>query len=237
MRQIIAMGGGGFSMEPENPALDEYVIRQCGKTTPKVCFLAQASGESLEYTLNFYRAFSQLGCRPTHLSLFAAPPADARGILLSQDVIYVGGGNTKSMLALWEAWGVPAILREAYDRGIVLAGISAGAICWFEQGVTDSIAPQPDALTCLGFLSGSFCPHYDGEAMRRPAFHRLLAEGRIQPGYAADDGAAFHFIDGALHQVVASRPAARGWRLWKDERGDVHEEEMQTALLTQVTTA
>lgn len=235
MRQIIAMGGGGFSMEPENLALDEYVIRQCGKTMPKICFLAQASGESLEYTLNFYRAFSRLGCRPTHLSLFASPPEDARGILLAQDVIYVGGGNTKSMLALWEAWGVSAILREAYDRGIVLAGISAGANCWFEQCITDSIAPQPDVLTCLGFLPGSFCPHYDGEAMRRPAFRRLLAEGRVRPGYAADDGAAFHFIDGVLHQVVASRSAARGWRLWKDEHEEVHEEELETTLLAQTT--
>ncbi|MFO7631953.1 MAG: peptidase E [Caldilinea sp.] len=224
MRQIIALGGGGFSMEPENLALDEYVIRHSGKPTPRVCFLAQASGESLDYTVRFYHAFGKLGCQPTHLSLFATPPVDARAVLLAQDVIYVGGGNTKSMLALWEAWNLPAILRAAYDRGIVLAGISAGANCWFEQCVTDSAAPQLDMMSCLGFLPGSFCPHYDGESERRPTYHRLLSEGRILPGYAADDGAAFHFIDGALHAVVASQMAAQGYRLSREANGEVVEE-------------
>ena len=133
--------------------------------------------------------------------------------MLAQDVIYVGGGNTKSLLALWQAWELPSILREAYDRGIVLAGISAGANCWFEQGVTDSASPTIDVLPCLGFLPGSFCPHFDGEAERRPTFHRLLAEGHIVPGYAADDGAAFHFVDGTLRQVVSSRETAQGYRL------------------------
>lgn len=217
MRQIIALGGGGFSMEPDNLALDEYVIRQSGKAQPKVAFLAQASGESQDYTLRFYQAFSRLGCRANHLTLFACPPQDARALLLAQDVIYVGGGNTKSLLALWQAWELPAILREAYDRGIVLAGISAGANCWFEQGVTDSASPTLDVLPCLGFLPGSFCPHYDGEAERRPTFHRLLVEGRIVPGFAADDGAAFHFIDGALHQVLTSRAAAHGYHLAQKE--------------------
>lgn len=213
MRQIIALGGGGFSMEPDNLALDEYIIRQSGQHRARVCFLAQASGESLDYTVRFYRAFSQLGCQPTHLSLFACPPQDAAALLLAQDVIYVGGGNTKSMLALWQAWGLPTILRQACAQGAVLAGVSAGANCWFEQSITDSTAPRLDVMSGLGFLSGSFCPHYDGEAERRPTFHRLLAEGRVQPGYAADDGAALHFIDGALQQVASSRAAAHGYRL------------------------
>ncbi len=231
MRQIIALGGGGFSMEPDNPALDEYVIRQSGKSAPRICFLAQASAESLDYTVRFYQAFGRYGCRTSHLSLFVAPPADARALLLAQDIVYVGGGNTRSMLALWEAWGIAAILRQAYDAGVILAGISAGANCWFEQGVTDSASPHLDAMTCLGFLPGSFCPHYDGEAERRPAFHRLLREGRIQPGYAADDGVAFHFVDGALHAVIASRPTARGYRLSKGANGEVVEEALPTQYL------
>lgn len=213
MQQIIALGGGGFSMEPENLALDEYVIQQSGQRAPRVCFLAQASGESPDYTLRFYQAFNRLGCRATHLSLFTCPPQEIAAVLLAQDVLYVGGGNTKSMLALWHAWDVPALLRRAYTQGIVLAGISAGANCWFETCITDSAAPQLDALACLGFLPGSFCPHYDSEIARRPTFQRLLAAGRIHPGYAADDGAAFHFIDGALHQVVTSRPQAGGYQL------------------------
>lgn len=221
MRQIIALGGGGFSMEPDNLALDSYIIRQSGAAQPKVCFLAQASGESQDYTLRFYHAFTHLDCRASHLTLFACPPQDVRATLLSQDVIYVGGGNTKSLLALWQAWDVPAILAEAYARGTVLAGISAGANCWFAQGVTDSAAPVLDVLPCLEFLPGSFCPHYDGEAERRPTFHRLLAEGRIAPGHAADDGAAFHFIDGTLHQVVTSRAAAHGYHLAWDGAGVV----------------
>lgn len=219
MRQIIALGGGGFSMEPDNLALDDYVRRASGKAIPRVCFLAQASGESLDYTLRFYRAFNQLGCQATHLSLFACPPQEIAAILLAQDVIYVGGGNTKSMLALWQAWELPAILHQAYTQGVVLAGISAGANCWFETCITDSAAPRLDVLAGMGFLPGSFCPHYDGEVERRPAFHRLLAEGRIQPGYAADDGAAFHFIDDALHQVVISRPHARGYQLTRTADG------------------
>ena len=236
MQQIIALGGGGFSMEPDNLALDEYVIEQAGKPNAKVCFLAQASGESQEYTLRFYQAFSRLGCRATHLTLFACPPQDARALLLAQDVIYVGGGNTKSLLALWQAWELPTLLRDAYERGIVLAGISAGANCWFEQGVTDSASLAIDVLPCLGFLPGSFCPHYDGEAERRPTFHRLLAEGRIAPGYAADDGAAFHFVDGALHQVVSSRESAQGHRLaW--EGGQSVEQALPVAYLSRQSDA
>ena len=126
MAQIIAMGGGGFSMEPDNLALDRYVIAQTGKTYPKVTFLSQASGEARDYIINFYKAFNELDCQASHLSLFQPHTADLESYLLAQDVIYVGGGNTKSMLALWREWGLPAILRRAYEEGIVLAGISAG---------------------------------------------------------------------------------------------------------------
>ena len=141
---------------------------------------------------------------------------------MEQDAIYVGGGNTRSLLALWREWGLDVALRSAYQRGVVLGGISAGMICWFEYGITDSVPGALSPLPCLGWLPGSACPHYDGEAERRPAFHRLLAEGRIPPGYAADDGVALHFIDDELAHVVASRPAAKGYRLTV-ERGTVVE--------------
>jgi len=213
MGHIIAMGGGGFSMEPENPALDRYILAQTGKATPRVCFFAQASGESLDYTVRFYRAFSALGCQPTHLSLYACPVGDLAGLIAAQDVIYVGGGNTKSMLAVWQEWGLPELLHAAHARGAVLAGLSAGANCWFEQNITDSVVPELSVLPGLGFLSGSFCPHYGGEEQRRPAYHRFLAAGAIQPGYAADDGVGFHFVDGALQRIVSSRPNGRGYRL------------------------
>ena len=211
--QIIALGGGGFSMEPDNPLLDQYILQASGKLRPRVCFLSQASGEAAEYIINFYRAFGRLECPSSHLSLFTTPPVDIAAHLLAQDVIYVGGGNTKSLLALWQAWELPAILRRALAQGTVLCGISAGAICWFDDCVTDSVAPELGILPCLGFLPGSFCPHYDGEAQRRPVYQQLVAGGEIQPGFAADDGCAFHFVDGTLHAVVTSRPGAGGYRL------------------------
>src|SRR6185295_14542957 len=125
MQHIIAMGGGGFSMEPDNLALDRYVIAQTGKTRPSVCFLSQASGEARDYIINFYRAFNELDCRASHLSMFVPHTADIEGFLTSQDIIYVGGGNTKSMLALWREWDLDLILRMACENGTVLAGVSA----------------------------------------------------------------------------------------------------------------
>ena len=212
-RQIIAMGGGGFSMEPDNLALDDYILKQASRPRPQICFLATASGDAESYDLKFYAASARLDCRPSTLSLFRPHTADLKSFLLEQDVIYVGGGNTKSMLALWRDWGLDVILRQASENGVVLAGISAGAICWFEQGITDSIPGQLGVLPCLGLLPGSCCPHYDGEPERRPAFHRLLAAGQILPGYAVDDGAALHFVDGQLWRVVSSRPAARAYAM------------------------
>lgn len=203
-KHIIAMGGGGFSMEPENPLLDQYVLSQVSKANPKVCFLPTAGGENEDYLLRFYRAFSALMSRPIDFSFFPPPTSDIEGFFLSQDVIYVGGGNTKTMLAIWREWQVDKILLSAYQQGVVLAGVSAGAICWFEQGLTDSVPGNLTGLPCLGFLPGSCSPHYDGEAHRRPAFHQMVSSGALKPGYAIEDSAALHFIDGALHQAVSS---------------------------------
>ncbi len=136
-RQIIALGGGGFSMEPENLSLDRYILEQAGVERPKVCFIGTASGDADGYLANFYTAFSSLDARPSYLPLFKRTP-DIRGRLLNQDVIYVGGGNTVSMLAVWREWGLPEVLEEAWHSGIILAGVSAGAMCWFEHGLTDS---------------------------------------------------------------------------------------------------
>jgi len=231
-KHIIALGGGGFSMEPENPLLDLYVLNASGQLRPAVCFLPQASGESRDYMAKFYEAMTKLDAQPSHLSLFDTPPRpDMRDFLLSQDVIYVGGGNTKSMIVLWQAWGVDAMLREAYERGVVLAGISAGANCWFEQCITDSVTPELNLMDCLGFLPGSYCPHYDGEAQRRPTFHRLIASGAIKDGIACDDGAAAHFVDGELVCVVSSRPQVKGYRVMRGVDGEAVESEIETQYL------
>lgn len=219
MQQIIAMGGGGFMMEPDNLALDQYVLKQTATDHPRISFLGQASAEHPDVLIAFYKAFTSLGAQPSHLSLFKPHTADLADYLLSQNAIYVGGGNTKSMLALWREWGVDQILKQALEQGIVLAGLSAGAICWFEQGTTDSIPGGLRALPCLGFLPGSCSPHYDGEAERRPTYHRLLLGNEIKAGYAFDDGAAGHFVNGELHTAVTSRPYAKGYRVEVIEDG------------------
>ena len=213
MQQIIALGGGGFSMTPENLALDRYILDQSRAARPKVCFLGQASAESVDYALKFYRAFTRLGAEPAELRLYQDTPRDIRAQLLLQDVIYVGGGNTLNMIALWRAWDIPAILREALEQGIVLAGISAGAICWFERGLSDSRPGGFSAVEALGFLPGSFSPHFDGEPGRRPRFHELVQAGELPAGLAADDDVALHFIDGELRLILGAREGAAAYRV------------------------
>jgi dipeptidase E len=218
---IVATGGAGFSVESETLPLERYILGLSGKQDPTICFLPQASGESLEYVVRFYSACAKLPCRPSHLSLFDPPTADLASFLLEKDVIYVGGGNTRSMLALWREWGLDRILRQAWNRGIVLAGVSAGSICWFESGVTDSIPGPLTPLACLGFLPGSNCPHYDGEVERRPAYHRLVGDGSLPAGYAADDGVGLHFVGTRLHRIISSRPKASAYRVGLESTGVV----------------
>lgn len=197
----------------KNRALDRYFLAATGKATPRICFIGTASGDAESYRYKFYEAMSELDCRATHLSLINPPSADLAAFVFTQDAIFVGGGNTRSLLALWREWGLDAILRDAYERGIVLGGVSAGMICWFEFGVTDSVPGALTPLKCLGWLPGSACPHYDKETERRPSFQRLIAEGAIPGGYAADDGVSLHFVDDALARVISARPDARAYRL------------------------
>ena len=210
--QIIASGGGGFGRSLDRLQQERFILDQCDAERPKVGFLPQASSEDGAYIASFYEAFTRLGAEPTLVSLFGMVKPDLESRLLSQDVIYVGGGNTKSMLALWREWEVDRILREAWENGTILAGVSAGAICWFEEGVTDSVWPL-GVVSGLGFLEGSCCPHFDGEAERRPAFTQMLAEGRIGSGIALDDHAMAHYVDGQLHQVVCDSEAAGAYHL------------------------
>ncbi|PIR26531.1 MAG: peptidase E [Deltaproteobacteria bacterium CG_4_10_14_0_2_um_filter_43_8] len=229
-KQIIAMGGGSFGSQDANLLLERYVLKQCRKKNPRVCFIPTASGESPEYILQFYDVFHHLNTKPSHLSFFKPPSADLRGFLLDHDIIYVGGGNTKSMLALWREWGVDKMLREAWNEGVVLCGVSAGAICWFAEGVTDSIPGKLTKLKCLGFLRGSNCPHYDGEVNRRPAYHQLLKAGKISKGIACDDGAALHYIGTQLHQAISCKPNAKAYQL-KTAGSEVREQAMATHYL------
>ena len=206
----MALGGGGFSEDPRGGALDDYILDASGAERPRVCFLATAGGDNSSYIVKFYGAFSARECVPSHLALFNRTVDDVRTLLLSQDVIYVGGGNTANLLAVWRAQGIDAILREAWERGVVLAGLCAGSMCWFESGVTASFGTRLAPLTGgLGLLPGSNCPHYN---VRRDAYMDALRDG-LPPGLAAEDGVALHFVDRRLAAVVASREDRRAYRV------------------------
>jgi dipeptidase E len=200
-------------MEPNNPLLDEYVLGLCRRKKPKVCFFPSASGDADHYVVRFYRHFSSEICDPSHISLFRRDcgPGSVREHLLKQDLIYVGGGSILSLLGVWRAHGIDEDLRAAWQAGVILVGVSAGSLCWFNSGLT---AYHHDAKPYegLGFLSHSNAVHYDEESDRRPAYHQALRDG-MPGGYAASDGAALHFIGDDLHRVVLSRPKARAYRV------------------------
>lgn len=219
-RCIVAVGGGGFSMEPDNPRIDRYLLSIARRSPPRVCFVPTASGDSDNDIVRFYEAYTVDRCVPSHLRLFHRKVSDLREYLLNQDIVYVGGGATVYLLAIWRLAGLDAIFREAWERGVVLAGVSAGALCWFEAGLTDTFGRPLRAMRDgLGFLAGSFCPHYDGEKDRREAFHRAVAEDAVPPGIAADDGVAAVYRGTELAEFVASRPAARAWRVERTADG------------------
>jgi len=234
-QHIVALGGGGFSME-KSPVLDDYILGLARGDLPRICFVPTASGDSENYIVRFYRRFTSAACRPSHLELFRRSVRDLVEFARSQDIFYVGGGNVANLLAVWRLHGFDQALRIAHGEGAVLAGVSAGSLCWFEHGVTDSFAdPELSACDGLGFLAGSHCPHYDGEAERRPAFTRLVQSG-MPSGFAADDGAALHFVDRQLLRVVSSRPAARAYHVACMD-GEVLERALAADLLAERATS
>ena len=161
-RNIIAIGGGGFGANPGQGIIEAYILKQTKKKKPKICFIPTATGDNEAYKVNYYSTFTKLDCEPSHLYFFKRTHS-LKKLILNQDAIFVGGGNTKSMLAVWKDWGLDKILRTAYRNGVVMSGVSAGAICWFQQGVTDSWSSDLKIMSCLNFVKGTCCPHYDEE--------------------------------------------------------------------------
>ena len=212
-RHIIALGGGGFSRSNFSPKMCAYILERSGRTTPRMCFIPTACGDDPAVIEHFYRMAKRLGARPSHLSLFQQPREPLASFVARHDIVYVGGGNTRNMLILWRAWGLDKILRSAYERGLILAGSSAGALCWFRSGVTDSFPGRYAELQCLGWLRGSFCPHFDSEPKRKPVYRALVRSGRLPGGYAADDFVGLHYIDEKLEFVVSTKRAARAHHL------------------------
>ncbi len=217
-KHIVAFGGDAMIADPENTLSAQFVLgltlKKKAESKPRICFLPTASGDAENYIQAFHARYDGIA-EASHLNLFLRKEKDLHSFLLSQDAIYVGGGNTANMLAVWRVHDVDRILREAYDAGIVMCGTSAGSLCWFECGVTDSfgldLAPLHDGL---GFIHGSNCPHYDSEAFRQPQYHKFIMEG-FPGGYAADDGAALHFINGSFYEAVSSKLPARAFEVRK----------------------
>jgi peptidase E len=210
-RQIVGLGGAG-STEEETRRLIEHVVGLAEKSSPKVCFVPTAVGDDADSVLRIY-GLLPAQARTSYLPFFPWPPDDLRRFALDQDVIFVGGGNTANALAIWRVHGFDEILRDAWEGGVVLTGWSAGMICWFEAGVTDSFGPQLAGMRDgLGFLAGSACPHYDGEDLRRPVYTRLVGDG-FPPGVAADDGVGLHYVGTELAEAVSVSEEAGAYRV------------------------
>jgi dipeptidase E len=227
---VVAIGGGG--LDATGPIL-RFLLGLSERDRPRVCFIPTASGDSADYVANFYRAFTPLECVPSDLTLFDRKVEDLAGFVREQDVFYVGGGNTASLLGVWRAHGLGELLRNAHRAGAVLAGSSAGMNCWFQASTTDSygrerLAPLHDGL---GLVTGSACPHYDAEEQRRPLYHALIADG-FPAGYAADNQAAIHFEDGDLVEAISCNPAAKAYYVELRD-GEVLERELPARRLSQ----
>jgi dipeptidase E len=225
-RRILAMGGGGFTME-STLALDRFVLELTGKPVPRICFLPTASGDPREQATRFHERFSSWPCELSILSLFhlGRDRIDPREHLLAQDAIYVGGGSMRNMLAVWREHSVDEIMRAAWERGIVLAGLSAGAMCWFEGGITMS-GGYAAPVNGLGLVGGSLSVHMDGEPERLPVFRQAIATGRLPAGFAADDGAALLLRGTELERCVSSRVGARVISVGADGEGGTAERDL-----------
>jgi peptidase E len=227
--QIVAMGGGQW---PDDPVY-RFLFDLTGASRPKVLSVPTAAGDNDRSVAAFFRAFPAGRWEPSVLTLFERTVRDLRPFVLSHDVVLVGGGNTLNMLAVWRAHGLDRVLREAWEAGVVLAGSSAGANCWFEASTTDSYLlgradPLPDGL---GLVPGSFCPHFDSEPTRRPEYRRLVGEGVLPPGIACDDLAAVHVVGKDVAEVLVSDRDAGARRIEPGEHGDVVETPFETRLL------
>jgi dipeptidase E len=231
---IVAMGGARSVMDRRDDPFHDYVLELTGKSNPAVLFLGTATGDDPGYIVTFYETFNSARCRPRHLNLFGREHDDITELVLGADVVHVGGGNTANMLDVWKRQGVDLLLPRALAGGAVLAGGSAGGICWFQGGTTDSYGPTLRVLQeGLGLVKASFSPHYDSGDQRRPLYHAAIRDGSLPYGYAAWDRAALRFDGtGRLVEAVTSQPGARALSVYLSN-GDVVEEDLPCRVLQQ----
>ncbi len=229
-RNIIAIGGGGFGANPGQGIIEEYILKQANKKNPRICFIPTATGDNEAYKVNFYSTFTNLDCHPSHLDFFKRTP-NLNDLILEQDVIFVGGGNTKSMLAVWKEWGLDKILKKAYRNGVVMSGVSAGAICWFQNGITDSWASNLKLMPCLNFTKGTCCPHYDEEPERKPAVKKLLLLKKIKEVYALEGGSALHIKNEKIFKSVSFRKEKNSYQVSLYKKEEVKKSFRKVALV------
>ena len=215
IKNIVAIGGGGFGRSLGSLEIEKYIISLVNKKRPKICFIPTASGDSSLYKLNFYRAFSKLDCITSHIDFFSRTE-NLEEKVLSQDIIYVGGGNTKSMLAVWKEWNLKEILQNAYDKGIIMSGVSAGAICWFDKGITDSFANKLTILKCLGLVKDIACPHFDEEKERKPYVNDLIKNEIIKSCICIEGNCALHIKNDVEYSSIDFGYGKKCFRLSKE---------------------
>ena len=201
LKNIVAIGGGGFGRSLGKLKIERYITSLVKKDRPKICFIPTASGDNDLYKLNFYRAFSELNCITSHLDFFSRTE-NLKKKILSQDIIFVGGGNTKSMLAVWKEWHLDEILKIGYEKGIVMCGVSAGAICWFEKGITDSFSDKLEIIDCLGLVKGIACPHYDEEKEREPYVIDIIKNQKINSCICIEGNCALHIKNDFYYKAI-----------------------------------
>ncbi|KGF89474.1 Peptidase E [Prochlorococcus marinus str. MIT 9107] len=211
----MAIGGGGFGRSLGSLEIEKYIISLISKKRPKICFIPTASGDSSLYKLNFYRAFSKLDCIVSHIDFFSRTENLADKVL-TQDIIYVGGGNTKSMLAVWKEWNLQNILKIAYERGIIMSGVSAGAICWFDKGITDSFAKELSIINCLGIVDGIACPHFDEEKEREPYVNDVIKKGIIKSCICIEGNCALHIKNDFQYSSIDFGDGKKCFRIFKE---------------------
>jgi len=215
IKNIVAIGGGGFGRSLGSLEIEKYIISLISKKRPKICFIPTASGDSSLYKLNFYRAFSKLDCITSHIDFFSRTE-NLEEKVLNQDIIYVGGGNTKSMLAVWKEWDFDHILKNAYEKGIVMSGVSAGAICWFDKGITDSFAKELTVIKCLGIVDGIACPHFDEEKEREPYVNDVIKREIIESCICIEGNCALHIINDFEYSSIDFGNGKKCFKVFKE---------------------
>ena len=221
---LYALGGGGYYGPKGGPnRMMQHILRATGKRYPKVCLVPTAGGDNAESIHTFVDCMNRMQAHPNFLALYHVPARDLEDFVLDFDAIYVSGGNTLNLLALWQAWQLDRILIKALERGVILFGASAGANCWYEQSSSDFVPGEFNPLKGLGLLPGSFCPHYSDEKGRRASYHAMIEDGRLPPGYGVSDRAALHYVDGKMNEVLLEWEEAAAFRVERDESGGIRE--------------